>query len=103
MRATMKHLFLIAAAVAAAACQDDRREIVAPGNGDMGTVDANGPIVRITSPVNDDVIAGGVGRLGAGSLAGGSGFTIVIETVTKDAADVPANESINIRNTALLG
>ena len=90
MRASMKHLLLIAAAVTAAACQDDTRELVAPGNGDMGTVDANGPIVRITSPLNNDAIAGGEGRLGAGSLAGGSAFTIVIETVTRDAADVPA-------------
>ena len=103
MRGTMKHLLLIAAALAAAACQDDRKEIIAPGNGDVGTVDPAAPVVHITSPVNDDVIAGGVGRLGAGSLAGGSAFTIVIETVTRDAADVPANESINIRNTALLG
>ena len=103
MRATMKHLLLIATAVAAAACQDDQKEIVAPGNGDVGTVDPAAPVVHITSPVNDDVIAGGEGSLNAGSPAGGSGFTIVIETVTRDAADVPANESINIRNTALLG
>jgi hypothetical protein len=99
----MKHLLLIAAALAAAACQDDRKEIIAPGNGDVGTVDPAAPVVHITSPVNDDVIAGGEGSLNAGSPAGGSGFTIVIETVTRDAADVPANESINIRNTALLG
>jgi len=103
MRGTMKHLLLIAAALAAAACQDDRKEIIAPGNGDVGTVDPAAPVVHITSPVNDDVIAGGEGSLNAGSPAGGSGFTIVIETVTRDAADVPANESINIRNTALLG
>jgi len=99
----MKHLLLIAAALAAAACQDDRKEIIAPGNGDVGTVDPAAPVVHITSPVNDDVIAGGEGSLNAGSPAGGSGFTIVIETVTRDAADVSANESINIRNTALLG
>ena len=103
MRATKKHLLLIAAAVAAAACQDYPNEIAAPGNGDMGTVDANGPIVRITSPVDNDVIAGGEGRLREGSLTGGSAFTIVVEAVTRDAADVPANESINIRNTTLLG
>jgi hypothetical protein len=103
MRATMKHLLLIAAAVAAAACQDDQKGIVAPGNVDARTTDANGPIVHITSPLNDDVVAGGEGRVGGGSPAGGSGFTIVIETVTRDAADVSANESVNIRNTALLG
>jgi hypothetical protein len=103
MRATMKYLLLIAAAVAAAACQDDQKGIVAPGNVDARTTDANGPIVHITSPLNDDVVAGGEGRVGGGSPAGGSGFTIVIETVTRDAADVSANESVNIRNTALLG
>ena len=103
MRVTMKHLLLIAAAATAAACQDDRKEIVAPANGDMRKVDADGPIVRITSPLNNEVVAGGEGRVGAGSLTGGSAFTIVIETVTRDAADVSANESINIRNTALLG
>jgi hypothetical protein len=99
----MKDLRLIAAAATAAACQDDEKGIVAPGSGGRGTVDANGPIVHITSPLNDDVVAGGVGRVGLGSPAGGSAFTIVIETVTRDAADVSANESINIRNTALLG
>jgi hypothetical protein len=99
----MKHLLLIAAAVAAAACQDDQKGIVAPGNVDARTTDANGPIVHITSPLNDDVVAGGEGRVGGGSPAGGSGFTILIETVTRDAADVSANESVNIRNTALLG
>src|SRR5215217_612919 len=91
MRVTMKHLLLIAAATAAA-CQDDQKGIVAPGSGDARTTDANGPIVHITSPLNDDAIAGGIGRLNEGSLTGGSGFTIVIETVTRDAADVSANE-----------
>jgi hypothetical protein len=67
MRATMKHLLLIAAAVAAAACQDDQKGIVAPGNVDARTTDANGPIVHITSPLNDDVVAGGEGRVGGGS------------------------------------
>ena len=42
MRVTMKHLLLIAAAVAAGACQDDQKEIVAPGNGDMGTIYESG-------------------------------------------------------------
>ena len=103
MRVTMKHLLLIAAAATAAACQDDRKEIVAPASGDMRKVDSEGPIVHITSPLTNDVVAGGEGRVGAGSLTGGSAFTIVIETVTRDAADVAANESINIRNTALMG
>jgi hypothetical protein len=102
MRVTMKHLILIAAATAAA-CQDYNKEIAAPVNRDAGGVESDGPIVRITSPLTNDVVAGGEGRLGVGSLASGSAFTIIIETVSKDAADVAANESINIRNTALLG
>ena len=103
MRVTMKYLLLIAAAATAAACQDDQQEIVAPASGDMRKTDVDGPSVRITSPLTNDVVAGGEGRVGAGSVTGGSAFTIVIETVTRDAADVSANESINIRNTALLG
>jgi hypothetical protein len=101
MRVTIKHLVLIAAA--AAACQDDYKEIAAPGNRDVGTLESSGPVVRITSPLNDDAVAGGVGRVDVGSLTGGSAFSIVIETVSRDAADVSANESTNIRNTTLLG
>ena len=104
MRVTMKHLVLIAAAAAAAACQDYRKEIAAPGDADAGdTKSTGGPVVRITSPIANDVVAAGEGRVGGGSLTGGSAFAIIIETVTNDAADVAANESINIRNTALLG
>ena len=104
MRFTLKHFALIAGAAAAAACQDDHKDIAAPINRAVGGTEATGgPVVRITSPLNDDAVAGGVGRVGAGSLTGGSAFAIVIETVTKDAADVSANESTNIRNTALLG
>jgi hypothetical protein len=104
MRFTMKHLVLIAGAVAAAACQDDHKEIAAPITGSARRAESTGsPVVRITSPLSNDVVAGGEGRVGAGSLTGGSAFAIVIETATNDAADVPANESINIRNTALLG
>jgi len=104
MRLTMKHLLLIATAGAAAACQDYDTKIAAPGGGGMGSNGStDGPLVRITSPVTDDAVAGGEGRVGAGSLAGGSAFSIIVEAVTKDAADVPATESINIRNTALLG
>jgi len=103
MRVTMKHFILIAAAATAVACQDYQTKIAAPGNGDAGAVETNGPVVHITSPVTDDVVAGGEGSLGAGKPTGGSAFTIIIETVSKEAADVPANESVNIRNTALLG
>jgi hypothetical protein len=99
----MKQFVLIAAAAAAAACQDYSTPMTAPGKGDGRVTESNGPTVHITSPLTNDVVAGGEGRVGAGVLAGGSGFSIVIETVTNDAADVAANESINIRNTALLG
>src|SRR3954471_18932073 len=103
MRVTMKHLVPIAAAAMAAACQDYSKPITAPGDGDGRVIESNGPVVRITSPLTNDAVAGGEGRVGAGSLTAGSGFTIIVETVSKDAADVAANESINIRNTALLG
>ena len=103
MRFTMKHTVLIAAVAAATACQDDRKEIAAPNNRAASVESTGGPVVRITSPLTNDVVAPGEGRVGAGSLAGGSGFAIIIETVSNDAADVAANESINIRNTALLG
>ena len=103
MKVTTKHFVLIAAAVAAAACQDYSKPVTPYGNADARRTESTGPEVRITSPLTNDVVAGGEGRVGAGSLTGGSGFTIIIETVTKDAADVAANESINIRNTALLG
>ena len=104
MRFTLKHIALIAGAALAAACQDDHKDIAAPINRAVGGAESTGgPVVRITSPLTDDAVAGGEGRVGAGKLTGGSAFAIVIETVTKDAADVSANESTNIRNTALLG
>ena len=103
MRVTMKQFVLIAAAATAAACQDYSAPITAPGTSEARVTESNGPVVHITSPLTNDVVAGGEGRVGAGSLTGGSGFTIIVETVTRDAADVAANESANIRNTALLG
>jgi hypothetical protein len=108
MRVSIKHLVVMTAVVAAAACQDYDRTVTAPSGAypveqaQKAEVQPHGPVVRITSPLNDDAVAGGVGKVGAGSLVGGSAFSIVIETVTGDA-DVAANESINIRNTALLG
>ena len=106
MRVLATNLVLIAA-VATAACRDERQEIVGPQE-DAATFRAapaggGSPLVRITSPVTNQVVAGGVGLVGAGSLTGGSAFAITIETVTSDAGDVPAKESTNIRNTALLG
>ena len=108
MRVNIKHLVLMTATVAAAACQDYDRTVTAPNGGyaDEQAQKAKpqplGPVVRITSPLNDDAVAGGVGTTDGGSLAGGSAFSIVIETVTGDA-DVAANEGVNVRNTALLG
>src|SRR5262245_32756568 len=99
--------FILIAAAATAACRGYQPEIAAPTSqsGNRGTqeFESDGPVARITSPVNDDVVAGGEGQLNSGSLTGGSAFTIIVETVTKNATDVSANESTNIRNTALLG
>ena len=106
MRVHITQLILIGAA-ATAACRSDQPEIAAPATGTVSRVarefQSDGPLVRITSPVTDDAVAGGEGQLNSGSLTGGSGFTIIVETVTKNATDVSANESTNIRNTALLG
>jgi hypothetical protein len=108
MRVRIKQLILLTAAAAAAACQGYERSVAAPGadyasqQGEKAVDQTHGPIVHITSPLNDEVVAGGVGTTTEGSLVGGSGFSIVIETVTRDA-EVDANESTNIRNTTLLG
>ena len=106
MRVTVTHLVLIAAVAASAACLDDRPDVVAPQGSSATRLKAaseGGPVVRITSPLTNEVVAGGDGLVGAGSVAGGSAFAITIETVSSNAADVPATESTNIRNTALLG
>ena len=106
MRVHITQLILIAAA-ATAACRGDQPEIAAPATRAVSRVarefESDGPLVRITSPVNDDAVAGGEGQQDKGSPTGGSGFTIIVETVTKNATDLSANESTNIRNTALLG
>jgi hypothetical protein len=108
MRISVSHLVLLAAAGASGACQRDLPDVAAPQAGaetmlKTAASEAGGPVVRITSPIAGEVVSSGDGLVGAGSLTGGSAFAITIETVTNDAADVPAVESINIRNTALLG
>jgi len=107
MRVTITRLVLFTAAATATACKDGPQKIVAPLNKvaafSRPAAVASGPVVRITSPISGEAVAGGEGIAGAGLLEGGSAFTITIETVTNDAADVPAQESINIRNTSLLG
>lgn len=60
------------------------------------------PIARIVSPLADSQIAPGEGRIGAGS-PNGAGFALNIEVVTRDSTPITARESLNIRNTALLG
>lgn len=60
------------------------------------------PIVRIVSPLADSQVAPGEGDVGAGSPHG-SGFVLNIEVVTRDTTPITARESLNIRNTALLG
>jgi hypothetical protein len=69
MRVNIKHLILIAAVGAAAACQDYERSVAGP-RGDYASQlgqkapEANRPIVRITSPIRGDVVAGGEGAVG---------------------------------------
>ena len=102
----VSHFVLIAAAAASGACKQDLPDVVGPQVGAetlTAASDAGGPVVRITSPITGQVVSRGDGRVGAGSLTGGSAFAIVIETVTNNAADVPAVESVDIRNPALLG
>lgn len=60
------------------------------------------PIVRIVSPLADALIPPGEGRVGAGSL-NGTGFALNVEIVTRDKVGVAATESLNIRDTTLLG
>jgi hypothetical protein len=107
MRITVTHLVLIAAAAATVACEEDGHKIVAPQERAaiprQAASDGGGPVVRITSPLTNEVVAGGQGLVGAGSLTGGSAFAITIETITGNSTDVSATESTNIRNTALLG
>lgn len=90
---------------ALAACQDQYRSptaLAAESAVPSRVSTAGAPVVRITSPTRGEVVASGIGRVGAGSLTGGSAFAITIETVSPSGA-VPAHESTEIRNTALLG
>lgn len=62
-----------------------------------------GPDVSLTAAVEGDALAPGVGRPGAGSQDGGSGFVINVEAQTHGRTPIAVNEALNIRNTALLG
>lgn len=60
------------------------------------------PQVRITSPLDGDVIAPGDSRIGAGD-PNGTGFAIVAEIHTRDNNDVTVDEDVNIRHVEDLG
>lgn len=65
-------------------------------------VDDAVPLLHIVSPAAGASVARGAGLPGAGSFDG-TGFSINLEVVTRDAATVAAKEGLNIRNTSLLG
>ena len=54
--------------------------------------DGLAPIVRIVSPLNDDTVASGDGRIGAGST-NGTGFAVNLEVVTRDHTKLTAREA----------
>ncbi len=86
-----KRILIGMLALGAAACNDHREPVTALS-----------PTVHIVSPVANAKVVRGDGRPGAGSF-NGSGFEIDVEVVTHDSANVITNESLDIRNTALLG
>ncbi len=104
MRFPIARLLGVASLTALAACQDQAfPTALAPASPALGSQsETAAPVVHITSPTDGEVVASGIGRVGAGSLTGGSAFAITIETVTPGPT-VPAHESTDIRNTALLG
>lgn len=72
------------------------------GGGDVASVPSTAPIMHIVSPASGASVARGEGLPGAGSF-NGSGFALNLEVVTRDAIGVAAQESLNIRDTTLLG
>ncbi len=60
------------------------------------------PVMRIVSPAAGASVTRGAGLPGAGSFDG-TGFSINLEVVTRDASNVATAEGLNIRNTSLLG
>jgi hypothetical protein len=60
------------------------------------------PIMRIVSPVSGAAVARGEGVEGAGSY-NGTGFSINLELITRDTVGIAAQESLNVRDTSLLG
>ena len=65
--------------------------------------DHGGPDVSLTSAVEGDAVAPGLGRPNAGSATEGSGFVITVEAKTHGRTGIAVNEALNIRHTAQLG
>lgn len=90
---------------AGAANQNDKNLVDSDGNKKSqitDNADDLSPIIRIVSPIADSRVSVGEGFVGSGS-PNGSGFALNLEIVTRNGAPVAVNESLNIRNTALLG
>ena len=85
----------LAAALALSGCGggDDLPVVTAP---------STDPVVHIVSPASGASVARGEGLPGAGSF-NGSGFALNLEVITRDTVGVAAQESLNIRDTTLLG
>ncbi len=60
------------------------------------------PVMRIVSPASGVSVARGEGVAGSGSF-NGSGFSINLEMITRDGVGIAAQESLNIRDTGLVG
>jgi len=87
------------------ASQNDKKFVDSDGNKNSQSTDAAddlSPIIRIVSPIADSRVSVGEGFVGSGS-PNGSGFALNLEIVTRNGSPVAVNESLNIRNTALLG
>ena len=98
----MKKKILLGLITLTAFIQACRKDPYLPGKGGETNFDNDGPTVTIVSPVKDAMVARGEGLPGKGSF-NGTGLTINIQAVTHDTTNVVVNESLNIRNTALLG
>uniref|UniRef100_UPI00374D25B8 CHRD domain-containing protein n=1 Tax=Undibacterium sp. TaxID=1914977 RepID=UPI00374D25B8 len=68
----------------------------------VAATDDASPVLHIVSPAPGVSVARGEGIPGTGSF-NGTGFSINLEMITRDAIGIGAQESLNIRNTALLG
>ncbi len=94
---------LVALTPAGVASASGPAEHVRGGHQGGGHQRGGGPDVSLTAAVEGDALAPGVGRPGAGSQDGGSGFVINVEAPTHGRTPIGVNEALNICNTALLG